>query len=306
MKRLLQIMLLFAVISKLNAQQDAMFSYYMFNTNAINPAYAGSRNVLSINGLHRSQWVGLDGAPTTQTLNIHSPLWGKNTGVGLAYYQDKIGVTKTSSIYADFSYRIKLSATYNLALGFKGGFDRIVDDLTELNNAQTDQTFQENYESKFLPNFGTGLYLTSDRFYAGLSVPRLLKHNLTDPNNTETSRLRGSQRHYFFIAGTVLKINENFIFKPTTQIKAVKGAPMEIDFTATFFIRKRVWAGAMFRSNDALGCLVGINITDQLALGYAYDWSYANLTHYQSSNEIVFRYDFTFKHEKRIYSPRYF
>lgn len=306
MKKLIILTLFLAVIGTAQAQQEAMFTHYMFNTNAINPAYAGSRDALSINGLHRSQWVGLDGAPTTQTFNLHTPLWVKNTGVGLSFLQDKIGVTNTMSINADFSFKIKVLQKWHLAFGLKAGFDKMSDNFRDLNNAGTDIEFQENYESKFLPNFGAGLYLSSQRFYIGFSVPRLLKHELSENDDVSTERFRNGQRHYFMIAGAYLNMSDNMAFKPTTQIKATQGAPVEMDFTATLFFYDRIWLGAMFRTDDAVGMLIGVNVTEQLALGYSYDWSYANLSSYRNSHEILFRYDFVFKQDKKIHSPRYF
>jgi len=293
-------------MSNVYAQQDAMFTHYMFNTNAINPAYAGSRGVLSINGLHRSQWVGLDGAPVTQTLNIHSPIPLQNTGLGLQYQQDKIGITRMSTLYADFSHKLKLSEKLNFALGFKAGIDKLSDNLAELNNSTTDAMLQENYKTKLLPNFGGGLYLYSDKFYAGFSVPRFLKHDYTDDGNAIISKLRGGQRHYFLIAGMAIEVSEFLVFKPTAQVKVTKGAPVELDLTGTMLFNQRVWFALMFRTADAVGCMAGVNVTEQLALGYSYDWSYANLSYNRGSHEVVFRYDFIFKDNKKIHSPRYF
>jgi len=292
-------------MSNVYAQQDAMFTHYMFNTNAINPAYAGSRGVLSVNGLHRSQWVGLEGAPVTQTLNIHSPVYGDNTSLGLAYMQDKIGVTKMSSIYADFAFKMKLWEKLNMSLGLKAGADKLTDNFTELNNSHTDQFLQSDYETKFLPNFGAGVYFSAERFYIGASIPRMLKHDYTDENNTVISKLRGGQRHYFLIGGMALG-NGFTIFKPTAQVKMTKGAPVELDLTATMLLNNKVWLGLMYRSDDAIGCLAGVNITDQLAVGYSYDWSYANLSYNHGSHEIVFRYDLIFNKNVKIHSPRYF
>ena len=292
-----------------NAQQDAMFTHYMYNTLAVNPAYAGSRDALTITGLHRSQWVGFDGAPTTQTLTLHTPILNQNTGLGLSFINDKIGPTNTTSFYADFSYKIKLTKKANLAFGLKGGLNMMTHNLTDLSlDTQNDPAFINDVQSKLLPNFGFGMYYFTERFYAGVSIPKLLENNFDLNSTSGTTNLASEKRHYFLIAGSVFDLNEEIKFKPTAFVKLTNGAPIEGDITGSFIFNDKFWLGAMFRTGDAVGILAGINITHQFSLGYSFDWSYANTTfrYNGGSHEIMLRYDFIYKAEEKIRSPRYF
>ena len=291
------------------AQQDAMFTHYMFNTLAVNPAYAGSRDALTFTGLHRTQWAGFEGAPLTQTLTMHTPIPLKNAGVGLSILNDKIGPTNTTSLYADFSYTIKINNRANLAFGLKGGVNLMKGDFTSLELTDpNDPSFASNNRSAALPNFGFGLYFHTDKYYIGVSVPKLLENDFKDNTVSGSTDLAGEVRHYFLIAGTVFNLNERFKLKPTTYVKVTPAAPIEADLTTTVIYNDKFSLGAMFRTGDALGILLGINITKVLTVGYSFDWSYNNSTfkYNQGSHEIMLRYDLIFNNEKKIYSPRYF
>jgi type IX secretion system PorP/SprF family membrane protein len=291
------------------AQQDPMFTHYMFNTLAINPGYAGSRDALTVTFLDRMQWTGFDGAPKTQTLTMHSPLWVKNTGIGLSVINDKIGPTNNTSFYADFSYKIKISTRSHLAFGFKAGMNIMKNDLADLKlQDQQDPEFQNNIRSNFLPNFGFGLYYYSDKYYIGASIPKLLENNFKENSVSGSVNLGSEAKHYFLIGGYLYKINEDFKLKPTTFIKITKAAPIEMDFSGQLLYKDRVWAGAMYRTGDAVGILVGAYVTQSLAIGYSYDWSYTNRSfkYNGGSHEILLQYDFVFKEQQKIRSPRYF
>ena len=290
-----------------NAQQDAMFTHYMDNTLAINPGYAGSRGALTVMGLHRSQWVGFNGAPTTQTVLFHTPILLQKAGIGLSMINDKVGPTSTMSFYLDFSYKIKITKKLNLAFGLKGGFNRLSNDINALKLVETqDNAFTTNFDTKFLPNFGAGLYLFTDKFYVGVSSPKILENDYSEKTITTTDA-GGEKRHYFLIAGYAYKLNPSWVIKPTMFYKATKAAPMELDFTVQAIYQNKVWGGVMYRTGDAAGVLIGFSITDQFDIGYSYDWSFTNTTmkYNEGSHEIMLRYDFIFKTAK-IKSPRYF
>jgi len=291
------------------AQQDPMFTHYAFNTLAINPAYAGTRDALTITGLHRTQWVSFPGAPVTQTLTAHSPIFIDNVGIGLSVLHDKIGPSNTSSVYLDFSYKIKINERAKLAFGLKGGLNIRKIDLTSLTVKESnDPVFQQDVKSDLLPNFGFGLYYYTDKYYVGFSIPKLLQNNFDENITSADLSLASEQKHYFLIGGAVFKVTENVKFKPTAFVKVTKAAPIEADLTANFIFLERFWAGTMFRTGDAFGALAGLNITDQLSVGYSFDWSLVNKTgrYNGGSHEIMVRYDFIFKDQKMIRSPRYF
>jgi len=292
------------------AQQDPMYTHYMNNTLIVNPAYAGSRDALTITALHRSQWIGFDGAPATQTITAHSPIFNDNTGIGLSVLNDKIGPTNNSSAFAYYAYRIKLNEKSKLALGLSGGVNIFQAQLTSLDlDQQSDPSFQSNINNNVSPNFGLGAYYSRERFYAGISIPGILQNNYSETSQTNNNTLIAKeQRHYFFIAGMLLNLSHNLDFKPTTLIKMTPAAPIQVDFTASFIIVQKLLLGAMIRTGDSFGALVGFNINEQLHIGYSYDWSYGLKTskYNQGSHEILLRYDFIFSSKNQIHSPRNF
>lgn len=291
------------------AQQDAMFTHYMFNTLAVNSGYAGSRDALTITGLHRSQWVNFPGAPTTQTLTLHAPIKNDKLGLGLSVLNDKIGPTNTTAIYADFAYKIPVGEKGKLSFGLKAGVNLRNNKLASLDlDEQNDQTFAADVKSDVLPNFGFGMYYYTDKFYVGLSTPKLLQNDYKTNTTTGSTSVASEQRHYFLIVGTVFPITDNIKLKPTGFVKVTEAAPIETDLTLTALFREKLWAGVMLRTGDAVGLLVGANLTDQLALGYSFDWSFVNNTakYNAGSHELMLRYDLIYNNAKKIRSPRYF
>jgi len=309
MRKLIIIIHIFFIGFVVNAQQDPMFTHYAFNTLAINPAYAGTRDALTITGLHRTQWVNFEGAPITQTLTGHTPVFNNKVGIGLSVLNDKIGPTNTSSFYVDFSYKIKINDRAKLSFGLKGGLNYKKTDLTAISiKDEDDPLFFNDVKSDFLPNFGFGLYYYTDKYYVGVSIPKLLENDFTENTVSGSTDLASEQKHYFIIGGAVIKLSEKITLKPTSFIKITNAAPIEGDITANFIFMDKFWVGLMYRTGDALGALAGINITDQLAVGYSFDWSMTNTTfkYNQGSHEIMVRYDFIFKEKRIIRSPRYF
>ena len=297
-KKILGSLLFGMVCFGTQAQQDPMFTHYMYNTLSVNPAYAGSREALTITALHRSQWVDFSGAPMTQTLTLHTPISVKHIGLGLSASNDKIGPINNTSVSGSFAYIMQVSKRSKLALGLSGGVNVLQANLNSLDlDQQNDPAFQNNISNRLTPNFGFGLYYSRERFYAGVSTPNLIQSNYSELDQYNGTTLLGqSKRHYFFIAGAVFKLADNLAFKPTTLVKATEGAPLQADFTASFIIMKRLLLGANYRTGDSFGALVG------------FDWSYGlrTFTYNQGSHEIILRYDFIFSGKKQINSPRYF
>ncbi len=286
------------------SQQDPMYTQYMFNTLSVNPAYAGSRKAFSITGLARQQWLGIDGAPNTQTITMHTPLF-KKLAIGVSLVHDEVGPAESTLGYVDLAYHLKLSEKANLSFGLKGGFNFMQVGLTslDLGSGANDNAFNNNIGGEFLPNFGAGLYYYMDRFYAGISVPKFLENDLSDLSGTSTEK-----RHSFFILGGVINLIGNDLkLKPTGLLKMVNGAPLEFDITAQFLINDKFGIGPMYRSNDGIGGLLNYQFTDQLRAGYAVDYPLTALnSYYKWSHEIMISYDLTFKSQDKIRSPRYF
>lgn len=291
-------------------QQDPMFTHYMFNTQAVNPAYAGSRNALTVTGLHRSQWVGFEGAPVTQTLTLHSPIFRDDIGIGLSVVNDKLGPTRSTGVFLDLAYHLKLDEKSKLSFGLKGGFNMMQGNLAALELDEAgDQSFANNMETQVLPNVGFGVYYSREKFYVGVSTPKMLQ-NTFDYSTAllGTDNSAAEQRHYFVIAGFVKELDENFKIKPTTLIKVTEAAPIEVDLTAILLYKDKVWAGLMGRTGDALGILLGYQFTPQLSVGYSFDFSMLNTTgkYNAGSHELMLRYDFIFGNKAKVVSSRYF
>ena len=310
MRRLIfTILLILTVVLCGYAQQDAQYTQYMYNTISVNPAYAGSRGVLSIAALHRSQWVGLDGAPTTQTLNFHTPV-SDHVGLGLSVVNDEIGNGTNQDTYIDaaFSYTVKTSDEGKLSFGLKAGGHLFNVDFTKLRNYGAESNLP-NIDNKFSPNFGAGIYYHTDRFYAGLSVPNFLQTEHFDSSDTNSSSLIAQERmNFYLITGYVFDLKNNVKFKPAALIKAVMGAPLQIDLSANFLFNDKFSLGAAYRWDAALSALFGFQLNDQLMLGLAYDKETTDLgaTRFNDGSfEIMLRYEFLNKY-RRVITPRFF
>ncbi|SHJ95997.1 type IX secretion system membrane protein, PorP/SprF family [Maribacter aquivivus] len=310
MRRLIfTILLILTVVLCGYAQQDAQYTQYMYNTISVNPAYAGSRGVLSIAALHRSQWVGLDGAPTTQTLNFHTPV-SDHVGLGLSVVNDEIGNGTNQDTYIDaaFSYTVNTSEEGKLSFGLKAGGHLFNVDFTKLRNYGA-ETNLPNIDNKFSPNFGAGIYYHTDQFYAGLSVPNFLQTEHFDSSDTNSSSLIAQERmNFYLITGYVFDLKNNVKFKPAALIKAVKGAPLQVDLSANFLFNDKFSLGAAYRWDAALSALFGFQLNDQLMLGLAYDKETTDLgaTRFNDGSfEIMLRYEFLNKY-KRVITPRFF
>lgn len=292
------------------AQQAPMYTHYMYNTLMVNPAYAGSRDALTVTALHRSQWVDFKGAPKTQTLTLHTPLRNEHIGLGFSVLNDKIGPTNNTSLFVDYAYIMRLTSKSKLALGLSAGVNIFQADLNTLKlDEEFDPVFQNNINHRVTPNFGFGVYYSRERFYAGISAPNLIENDYSSIQQANGNTLVGKeQRHYFAIAGTYLNLTENLAFKPTALIKMTPAAPVEADLTASFVIMQKFLIGTMFRTGDAVGGLVGLDLTEQLHIGYSFDWSYGLETfkYNKGSHEILLRYDLIYSDKRQIHSPRHF
>lgn len=300
--RILFITLFLSCISGF-AQQDAQYTQYMYNTININPAYAGSRGVMSIFGLHRTQWVGLDGAPTTNAFSINSPIENSNLGVGLSFVNDKIGPTVENTISADVSYTIQTSDTYKLSFGVKGTANLFNLDVNKLNPQNVNDPLLQNLENDFSPNVGAGIYLHSDKLYLGASVPNFFQTKRYSDNDVAVFKER---MNMYFIGGYVFDLSPNLKFKPAFLTKMVEGAPLQLDVSGNFLIREKFVLGAAWRWSAAVSAMAGFQVSDGLFIGYGYDLETTKLRNYNSgSHEVFLRFEL-FKRQDKIVSPRFF
>lgn len=308
MKKLLTIILLFAITKVVTAQQDPQYTQYMYNPTSINPAYAGNRGVMSIIGLHRSQWVGLEGAPRTQSLSIHTPMENSRVGLGLSLVNDDLGPTNETYFAADFSYTMPVTDNARFSMGIKGGAHLLNVDFNKLDIFDgTDQTFANNIDNRLSPTIGLGLYYHTNKFYLGLSTPNILMTQHFDSDNS-TTFISEERIHYFATAGYVFDLNENIKFKPATLVKVVNGSPLQVDLTANFLFREKLVLGAAYRWSAALSGLIGFQLNDQIMIGFAYDretTELGNTLFNDGSYEVFLRFELFNSYDKTI-TPRFF
>ena len=287
------------------AQQDAQYTQYMYNTINVNPAYAGSRGVLSVFGLYRTQWVGIDGAPDTGAFSVNTPIENSNLGLGLSFVNDRIGPTSENLISADVSYTIPTSETYKLSFGVKGTANLFSLDENKLDVKDKNDTALLSY-NYFSPNVGAGIYFHSDKLYLGLSVPNILETKRFKNTDTDDISLYVERMNAYFIGGYVFDLSPTLKFKPAFLAKAVQGAPLQLDVSGNFMFNDKFVLGGAWRWDAAASLMAGFQITPGLFAGYGYDLETTKLRKYNSgSHEVFLRFELYSKPEK-IVSPRFF
>lgn len=291
------------------AQQDPQYTQYMYNTQLINPAYTGNREMLSFGLLYRTQWVGVEGAPKSAVFTVNSPVGDlRNMGLGFSAIHDEIGPSKQTDISIDYSYRIPLSYNTMLNFGITAGLDVLNVDFTKLNIYDpTDPLFQDNIDNRWQPKVGAGVYLNSDKWYVGLSAPNFLETKHYDrSNNSNFQSVAVERMHFYFISGYVFNINESIKFKPATMLKWVEGAPLQWDVSANFLFHDKLTLGAAWRWDAAVSALAGFQISPELFIGVGYDYQLTEIEKYSDgSYEVVLRFDIFDKIEK-VLTPRFF
>jgi len=270
------------------SQQDAQYTQYMYNTINVNPAYAGSRGVMSIFALHRTQWVGLDGAPVTNAFSVNSPIENTNLGVGLSFVNDRIGPTVENTVSADLSYTIPTSETYKLSFGIKGTANLFSFDRDKLNIQNQADPLLQSLSNNFSPNVGAGAYFHSDKSYLGLSVPNFFQTKRYNDNDYAVYKER---MNAYLIGGYVFDLSPNLKFKPAFLGKMVQGAPLQLDVSGNFLINDKFVLGAAWRWSAAASLMAGFQVSDGLYIGYGYDLDTTKLAHYNSGSHEVFLHE---------------
>ena len=300
MKKIKLLLGVFALLSTVLVfgQQDAQYTQYMYNMNVLNPAYAGSKGITSIGLLGRTQWVGVEGAPQTLTLSLHSPI-GNKVGLGFSVIHDEIGPVKEDNVYVDFSYTLFTSKEGRLAFGLKGGVTFL--GVRELITVDPDPLNIPIHQTS--PNFGAGLLYYTNKFYLGLSAPNFLETRHLENNGGQTSSA-SEKMHYFLTTGYVFEINDLLKFKPSTMIKATSGAPLSVDLSSNLLIKDRFEIGLSYRIDDSMSGMIGVKVNDDFRIGYAYDYTLSRLRRFNTgSHEVLLLFDFN---RGDIKSPRFF
>jgi type IX secretion system PorP/SprF family membrane protein len=298
------ILLLLFYSLQISAQQTSLYSQYMFNGLAINPAYAGTHEYLNVTALARKQWIGVDGAPSTMTFSAHTPMKNDKVSLGLLFYGDKIGIFKQYSMNGIYAYKIHLNEKTKLSFGLQAGVTNYVARYSELTSKDpNDPNLSQADVSGYSPSFGAGIYYYSEKFYLGLSSPFLLNNLLKSQQVANSFRMSST---YFLTSGVVLKISDEVKLKPSTLIKYTAGAPVQIDLNTNFLFHEVLWVGASLRNFSSVNFLVQFNVNEQLRIGYDYDLNLNKVSSlYRGSHEIMLNYFFSFS-QKNVVTPRYF
>ncbi|MDR6761972.1 type IX secretion system PorP/SprF family membrane protein [Flavobacterium sp. 2755] len=300
---------IFTIITMLSvfgvaAQQDPQYTQYMYNTLSVNSAYAGSLGHLTITGIYRTQWVGLEGSPNTQSFTLDTPI-AKKVGLGLSVVSEEIGPSEEQYIDANLSYTIQSGQTHKLSFGIKGGGRVINIDWTKGSHRDPDVEFRENITNKFLPVVGAGLYWHGERDYIGIAVPNFMTRERYNYDDIADD-LVNERMHVYLIGGIVFDLSAHTKFKPAALVKYVAGAPLIADFSANFMFNNAFTLGASYRTGDSVSAMASLQITPQFLVGYAYDYTTTELQTYNSgTHEIMLRFELVSR-KKGLKSPRFF
>ncbi len=295
---------------RLMAQQDPLYSQYMFNVQVVNPAYVGSWNTLGFTALNRSQWVGLEGAPQTNTFSLQTPTRGDHVGLGISVLNDNVLNTNRLAVFGDYSYAIILNKRRNtrLRLGIKAGFTNYFNDLVAYRIVdEGDPLFQGVIDRKFMPNFGLGFFLHEDLYYLGMSIPKILENEAESSVQTDY-KMNAEMRHWLLMGGYVFTLSDDLKFKPSFMAKAVRGAPFQVDLNANFLLKECFWFGGIYRTGEGFGFNVQWIFKNSLRIGYAADYTFEGVhgrTNTAGDHEIMISYELDFL--KTLFrSSRYF
>jgi len=280
------------------AQQSTIYSQYMFNGLAINPAYAGYDGLLSLTAWGRLQSLGLEGSPNTQSFTAHSPIINNKIGVGLQFFHEQIGVTDQTGVYGSYSYKIYMDK-FTLSLGLQAGINFYKTNYTSLVTFNPgDPVFNEDTRT-ITPNVGSGAILSNEKLFIGISMPQML-------STGSQENIIVQEKPFILYGGLVFKLSPSILLKPSMLAKMVNGKPVEWNINAHLLIKEILWLGASFRPVNAITLLMQFQITEQLAFGYAYDASIGEISSIEAgSHEFMLNYKFRYS-KKGVVSPRYF
>lgn len=304
-----QLMIFIALVFALqsHAQQNAQYTQFMFNKMYFNPAFAGAKKYLCLSGIYRKQWIGMEGAPQTGTLNVHGSVFKNRVGLGMSISYDQIGFTDKVDIETNYSYIIQFKNESFLSIGLRGSFSYL---QIRWDQARPTQSFDNSIPgaamSKILPNFGAGVFYQSKHWYAGLSVPRIFKNKLEFTANPGISVEPQLEQHYYLMAGLSFDIAKNIQIQPNMLFKYVQHAPLDIDVNLSFVFYEKLLFGITYRVGDSVDAMIQWKIMPQLQLAFAYDFTISKLQQYNAGSiEVMLEYCFIKKSEK-VHNPRFF
>ncbi len=274
---------------RLTAQQQVQYTQYMYTPSLINPAYVGLDEVMKVSLIHRSQWVGIKGAPVSQTLLLSTPI-GERLGLGFGILRDEVGPANETNASLDLSYVLQLNNNgLHLSFGMKGGLQILNVDYTKLTTYNPNDPV-DNINARLTPNIGAGFYLYDRDWYLGLSAPNLLR---TKHYNKSSISTVSSATHFYFIGGKSFDLNNSIKFKPAFLLRSVTGSPLAIDVSFNFLFNERFTTGVSYRHGASVSGLLDVKVSPSLSIGYAYDYDTSDIGYFSGgSHEVLLRYYF--------------
>lgn len=315
-------MLILLLFSKLaQGQQDAQFSQYMFNGIYINPAYAGYKEQLNLHAFYRNQWTGIPGAPKTMSVAIDAIANDGNVGLALQISSDRLGAQRNQSIYANYSYRIPMNkdGSSRLAFGLGVGVVQLGIDGAMLNPNDVEMEQPTGMQSSILPDARAGIYFANNRMYAGFSADNLVSQYI---DVDRYAFIPQPKPHYYLTAGTLIPLSREILLKPSFLLKDDRGGPTSLDLNAFVILAEKLWIGGSYRTGiklyskdylqkdlsqlNSVVAALQIFPSENLRIGYAYDYSIGPLQGYSGgTHEISIGYFFN-KKNMRMLTPRFF
>jgi len=288
-----------------NAQHSPLVSHYMLNGLVINPAYTGSREVFTANAMYRNQWVGFEGAPVTQVVSAHTPLKNKSIALGVLFNNEKIGVSNATGISGNVAYRIQMGAA-KLSFGVSAGMKLLSAKNSDLLTADgNDMAFASDLRSNLQPDFGAGVYYSTNNYFVGVSVPTLISTNYNISDEKLRLRSQAGLHNILINGGYLFELNDQFKLKPSTLIRISPVGSSQFDLNANLIYNDRFWLGVSYRHREALVGLIEFQINPQFKVAYAYDYALSVFRQYSSgSHEIGLQYEFGYK--IKSVDPRFF
>jgi|688.fasta_scaffold36123_2 type IX secretion system PorP/SprF family membrane protein len=283
---------LFLLVQNLSAQQEDAFAQFMYYKQAMNPAQTGSSQGINITGLVRNQWIGLSGAPKWQSLLFSMPLLNNRVGVGGNIYRHTVGITQITGLDGSYAYRLPVPRGF-LSFGLQTSVRFMQQNfglVTGTQPIEQDESIPVGLQSKYLPNFGAGVYYESKRAYVGLSVPRLLRSNIDFSDKGQL--ITRETQHYYFMAGATIPLGEAWELNPQTLWRYLPNAPFDADINLSAIFKKKISGGLSYRIGSETAIVsTGLQMGDHLHLGMAFEASFSDIQKYNSGTaEVIIRY----------------
>ena len=301
-KSLLILILLCVELTESSAQNDPLYNQYQFNQLLINPAYAGVNDRMTATTISRVQWLGVDGAPVTNSLSVHTSFSNAHMGLGLMLQNDQLGITNTNEVNAMYSYRLDFGAT-KLQFGLEGGFVNFNYNYSKLTLEYLNDPLLQPSQSRFTrPNVGSGIFYYGSNFFIGASAPRMIDIKVYDGLTNSVRYLR----HEYYTAGYVFMISEDFKLKPSVLVQVIEGAPTTYDINLNALLANTLWVGLSLRAETSASLNTQLEINDHMRFGYTFEYPFKpmNFGNY-GTHELMLSIDFA-PFRNQLTTRRYF